>query len=102
MLPPGCDQIGYSSTPVRRNCFRVPLHVVKVSYRAPRFVLDLTWSILRQQFVTLVSTLMPIYPDAHTYTENNGVVFCCSVIAADSTLVPAVVRLQITDRVTGA
>jgi len=41
--------------------------VVKVSYRAPRFVLDLTWSILRQQFVTWVSTSMPIYPDAHRY-----------------------------------
>jgi len=35
-------------------------------------------------------------------TENNGVVFCCSVTAADSTSVPAVGRLQITDRVTGA
>jgi len=32
-----------------------------------RFVLDLTWSILRPQFVTWVSTTMPIYPDAHRY-----------------------------------
>jgi len=42
--------VHYSSTPARRSNFGVPLHVVKVSYRAPPFVLDLTWSILRPQF----------------------------------------------------
>jgi len=68
MLPPGCDQIGCSSA-ARRSSFGVPLHVVKVSYRAPRFVLDITWSILRQQFVSWVSTWMPIYPDAHKYLK---------------------------------
>jgi len=44
MWPPGCDQIGCSLIPARRSCFGVPLHIVKVSYHAPRFVLDLTWS----------------------------------------------------------
>jgi len=37
----------------------------------------------------------------HTCTENNGVVFCCSATAADRRSVPAVDRLQITDRVIG-
>jgi len=39
----------------------VPLHVVRVSC----FVCDITWSILRQPFVIWVSTLKPIYTDAH-------------------------------------
>jgi len=43
------------------------LHIVSQLYRAPRFELDLTWSIERQQFVSWVSSSMPIYPDAHVY-----------------------------------
>jgi len=35
MLPPECDQIGCILTPARQSCFGVPLHIVKVSYRAP-------------------------------------------------------------------
>jgi len=31
-VPPGCDQIGCSSTSARRSCFGVPLHVVKVGW----------------------------------------------------------------------
>jgi len=53
MLPPGCDHIGCSSTPVRQSYSGVPLHVVKVSNRAPRS--------RGQQFT------MPIYSDAHGY-----------------------------------
>jgi len=79
----------------------VPLHVVKVSYSAHCFLLG-------HNLVNPASTVrdLGIYINAdfldHTGTENIGVVFCCSATAADSTSVPAIGRLQITDRVTGA
>jgi len=81
-LPPGCDQISCSPTPARLSCFGVPLHVVKVSYRAHRFESDLTWSILCQQFVIWVPRLMLDFPDAHMFWSRRRLV----LLLCDSSL----------------
>jgi len=65
-LPPRRDQIGCNSTPARRSCFGVPLHVVRASCLSTASCLT-SPTILRQQFVFWVSTFMMIYPDAHLY-----------------------------------
>jgi len=75
--------------------FGVPLHVIQVSCRTHCFVLDLTRSILRQQFATWVSTLMPIYADVLKQLRR---VFLLS----DRCGLYVGACLQISDRATGA
>jgi len=74
-LPPGCDQVGSSSTPARRSCFGVPLHVVKDSC---------TCTPLRVrphlQFAIWVSTLMPIYADAHIKAQRETTAPCFAAL----------------------